>query len=160
MLWTGFSNMLDQDHYLRRFIGVKQVNEGGPSPEQLRKDLEAQGRNYDLTLDFANKAHGVATRWINRQWILVLRWWDLSWQVQQRWNGGFSNPISGWSPHKRWDFGKEKGDWGSFGRTRFGVLIYSVIFCSIALNSIILIVTFPFAPVMVSLGPLGITATF
>ena len=67
MLWTGFSDMLDQDHYLRRFIGVKQVNEGGPSPEQLRKDLEAQGRNYDLTLDFANKAHGVATRWINRQ---------------------------------------------------------------------------------------------
>lgn len=54
--------MFDQDHYLRRFIGVRQVNDGGPSPEQLRKDLEAQGKNYDLTLDFANKAHGVATR--------------------------------------------------------------------------------------------------
>ena len=58
-----FTNViLAQDHYLRRFINVPQVNEGGPSPEQLRKDLEAQGRNYDITLDFANKAHGVATR--------------------------------------------------------------------------------------------------
>jgi len=61
-LTGGFETGAD-DHYLRRFIGVKQVNDGGPSPEQLRKDLEAQGRNYDLTLDFANKAHGVATRY-------------------------------------------------------------------------------------------------
>jgi len=61
-LTGGFETGAD-DHYLRRFIGVKQVTDGGPSPEQLRKDLEAQGRNYDLTLDFANKAHGVATRY-------------------------------------------------------------------------------------------------
>jgi len=61
-LTGGFETGAD-DHYLRRFIGVPQVNEGGPSPEQLRKDLEAQGRNYDITLDFANKAHGVATRY-------------------------------------------------------------------------------------------------
>jgi len=60
---TGGIETGADDHYLRRFIGVKQVNEGGPSPEELRKDLEAQGRNYDLTLDFANKAHGVATRY-------------------------------------------------------------------------------------------------
>ena len=25
----------NQDHYLRRFIGVKQVTDGGPSPEQV-----------------------------------------------------------------------------------------------------------------------------
>ena len=42
---------------------MKQVRDGGPSPEQLRKDLEAQGKNYELTLDFANRAHGVATRY-------------------------------------------------------------------------------------------------
>ena len=42
---------------------MKQVRDGGPSPEQLRKDLEAQGKNYELTLDFANRAHGVTTRY-------------------------------------------------------------------------------------------------
>lgn len=41
---------------------MKQVKDGGPSTEQLRKDLESQGRNYELTLDFANRAHGAATR--------------------------------------------------------------------------------------------------
>lgn len=60
---TGGSETGVDDHWLRKFIGVKQVRDGGPSPEQLRKDLEAQGKNYELTLDFANRAHGVTTRY-------------------------------------------------------------------------------------------------
>jgi len=58
----GFETGAD-DHYLRKFIGVKLIHEGGPSPEQLRKDLEAQGKNYDLSLDFANRAYGITTRY-------------------------------------------------------------------------------------------------
>ena len=63
ILCSAFAQNHSQDHWLRKFIGVKQVRDGGPSPEQLRKDLEAQGKNYELTLDFANRAHGVATRY-------------------------------------------------------------------------------------------------
>ena len=48
---------------------------------------------------------------------------ELSWQVQQGWIGGSSNPQSRGSPHKRWDCSKAKGDWGCFGRRRFGALI-------------------------------------
>jgi len=69
---TGGVETGTDDHYLRKFIGVKQVKDGGPSTEQLRKDLESQGRNYELTLDFANRAHGAATRY-NKDGTIGLR---------------------------------------------------------------------------------------
>ena len=88
-----------QDIYLRKYIGVKQVRDGGPSNQQvtldtlhhtrlhhmhhaphtmhhaphtmhhaphsmhqLRADMAAEGKNYELHLDWANRAHGVRTR--------------------------------------------------------------------------------------------------
>jgi len=59
---TGGSQTGTEDIYLRKYIGVKQVRDGGPSNEQLRADMAAEGKNYELHLDWANRAHGVRTR--------------------------------------------------------------------------------------------------
>lgn len=52
------------DFYLRKWLGIPFEPHGGPSPEKLRQQLEAEGKNYDIAMDAANRVYGVITRWV------------------------------------------------------------------------------------------------
>lgn len=61
---TGDMGELDcTDIYLRRWKGIKFERDGGPTPQQLKADIEAKGGNYDLELDIANRRFGITTRY-------------------------------------------------------------------------------------------------
>ena len=49
------------DFYLRKYNQIPMEKEGGPTNEQLRKQLADEGRDYDLELDFANSMYRVKT---------------------------------------------------------------------------------------------------
>jgi hypothetical protein len=52
-----------EDIYLRRYHQIPMAWDGGPSPAQLMADFKAEGRNYELEMDFANRAFGITTRY-------------------------------------------------------------------------------------------------
>ena len=49
------------DFYLRKYNQIPLEKNGGPTNEQLRKQLADEGRDYDLELDFANSMYRVKT---------------------------------------------------------------------------------------------------
>ena len=51
-----------QDFYLRRYNNIPYERRGGPSTAQLKAQFEAEGRNWDIEIDFANRMHSCKTR--------------------------------------------------------------------------------------------------
>ena len=50
-----------QDFYLRKYNQIPLEKNGGPTNEELRKQLAEEGRDYDLELDFCNTMYRVKT---------------------------------------------------------------------------------------------------
>ena len=50
-----------QDFYLRKYNQIPLEKNGGPTNEELRKQLVEEGRDYDLELDFCNTMYRVKT---------------------------------------------------------------------------------------------------
>ena len=50
-----------QDFYLRKYKQIPLEKDGGPTNEELRKQLADEGSDYDLELDFANQIYKVKT---------------------------------------------------------------------------------------------------
>lgn len=51
------------DFYLRKYNQIPLERHGGPSSEQLRRQIVEEGGDYDLQLDFANQMFGVKTKY-------------------------------------------------------------------------------------------------
>jgi hypothetical protein len=53
----------NSDIMLRKYRKIALESKGGPTPEELKKQIEAGGENYEIALDMANRAYGVRTRY-------------------------------------------------------------------------------------------------
>jgi len=51
------------DYYLRKLKNIKLEKDGGPTNQQLRDEIKAQGKDYELELDWANKRFRVRTNY-------------------------------------------------------------------------------------------------
>jgi len=49
------------DYFLRKWHNIELEEEGGPSNAEIRKRFKAEGRDYEISLDFANRMHGQRT---------------------------------------------------------------------------------------------------
>ena len=54
---------LTPDFYLRKRMEIPQLSEGGPSVQELKEKIEAEGKDYMLELDFANQIFRAKTRY-------------------------------------------------------------------------------------------------
>ena len=54
---------LTPDFYLRKRMEIPQLNEGGPSVQEVKDKIEAEGKDYMLELDFANQIFRAKTRY-------------------------------------------------------------------------------------------------
>jgi len=60
---TGGSETGCDDVYLRKVWKIKYERDGGPTNQQLREQLAAQGYDYELALSNANRQFGIKTRY-------------------------------------------------------------------------------------------------
>jgi len=51
------------DVMLRKYRQIPLHSKGGPSPQELKEQIEAEGYDYDLILDMANRRFGIKTRY-------------------------------------------------------------------------------------------------
>lgn len=51
------------DAFLRKFNNIEQERHGGPTNQQLREQLAAEGKDYELMLSYANSVYGIKTRY-------------------------------------------------------------------------------------------------
>lgn len=60
---SGEPETMKMDFYLRRYNNIPYERRGGPSTAQLKAQFEAEGRNWDIEIDFANRMHSCKTRY-------------------------------------------------------------------------------------------------